>query len=86
MSTPEWAAQGRCAGGDPDLMFPKGKVQRQVRQLCGPCPVRAKCLADALDNRTEYGVWGGKTERERRILLRDHPNVRSWAKLFESAA
>ncbi|MEU0217056.1 WhiB family transcriptional regulator, partial [Streptomyces sp. NPDC006265] len=26
--------------------------------------VRTECLADALDNRVEFGVWGGMTERE----------------------
>ena len=33
------------------------------------CAVRTECLADALDNRIEFGVWGGMTERERRALL-----------------
>ena len=42
----------------------------------------AKCLADALDSRIEFGVWGGKTERERRALLRQNPSVTSWWNLF----
>ena len=42
------------------------------------CPVRFDCLAEALDNRIEWGVWGGMTERERRQLLRQRPDVRSW--------
>ena len=45
----------------------------------------AECLADALDNRTEFGVWGGMTERERRALLKRRPDVRSWRTLLESA-
>jgi len=47
--------------------------------------VRTECLADALDNRVEYGVWGGMTERERRALLRRRPDVTSWARLFSDA-
>jgi WhiB family redox-sensing transcriptional regulator len=47
--------------------------------------VRYECLADALDNRTEFGVWGGMTERERRALLRRHPDVVSWRALFVAA-
>jgi len=43
------------------------------------------CLADALDNRIESGVWGGMTERERRALLRRHPNVTSWRRTFAAA-
>ncbi|KWW98711.1 Transcriptional regulator WhiB [Carbonactinospora thermoautotrophica] len=47
--------------------------------------MRTECLADALDNRIEFGVWGGMTERERRALLRRRPNVTSWRKLLLSA-
>jgi WhiB family redox-sensing transcriptional regulator len=49
------------------------------------CPVRAECLAEALDNEIEWGVWGGLTERERRALLRKRPNVTSWRQLLETA-
>jgi WhiB family redox-sensing transcriptional regulator len=38
-----------------------------------------------LDNRVEFGVWGGMTERERRALLRRRPNVTSWRRLLEAA-
>jgi WhiB family redox-sensing transcriptional regulator len=47
--------------------------------------VRTECLADALDNRVEFGVWGGLTERERRALLRRRPNVTSWQSLLSAA-
>lgn len=30
------------------------------------CSVRAQCLAYAIENQINYGVWGGKTVRERR--------------------
>ncbi|MEI2774551.1 MAG: WhiB family transcriptional regulator [Tetrasphaera sp.] len=73
-----WAAQGACVSEDPDALFVRGRAQRQARLVCRSCPVRLQCLADALDNRTEFGVWGGMTERERRALLNQHPNVRSW--------
>lgn len=41
-----------------------------------------ECGADALDNQVEYGVWGGMTERRRRALLKEHPEVVSWADFF----
>ena len=47
--------------------------------------VRTECLADALDNQVEFGVWGGMTERERRALLRRRPNVTSWRRLLQTA-
>lgn len=80
-----WAARAQCAAGSPDDLFAKGAAQQNAKTICQRCPVVAECLADALDNRTEYGVWGGMTERERRALLRRRPNVTSWAALFKQA-
>lgn len=81
----EWAPLGKCAGSDPDALFVQGKAQRAAKVVCKGCPVVAECLADALDNRTEFGVWGGMTERERRALLRRRPDVRSWTALLSAA-
>jgi WhiB family redox-sensing transcriptional regulator len=81
----EWTAQALCHAGDPDLLFARGAAQNLAKLVCRSCPVRTECLADALDNRVEYGVWGGMTERERRALLRRRPDVTSWARLFSDA-
>jgi len=70
---------------DPDELFVQGAAQNRAKTVCSGCPVRTECLADALDNRVEYGVWGGMTERERRALLRRRPEVRSWRQFLESA-
>jgi WhiB family redox-sensing transcriptional regulator len=43
-----------------------------------------ECGADALDNRVEFGVWGGMTERQRRALLKKYPDVKSWSAFFAS--
>src|SRR6188472_716915 len=80
---PIWAGQGRCVSNDPDALFVRGAAQQNAKIVCQKCPVIAECLADALDNRTEFGVWGGMTERERRAMLRRHPNVASWWSLFQ---
>lgn len=75
-----WITRARCRAGDPDLLFVRGAEQRGVAaSVCGRCPVVGQCLADALDNRIEFGVWGGLTERQRRALLRANPGVDSWA-------
>lgn len=80
-----WAARAACRGGAPDELFARGAAQQSAKAICYGCPVVAECLADALDNRNEYGVWGGMTERERRALLRRRPDVQSWATLFKTA-
>mgnify|MGYP000055868626 CR=1 FL=1 len=74
----EWASQAMCTGQDPDALFVRGKAQHDAKAICKTCPVMAQCLAEALDNRTEFGVWGGMTERERRALLRKRPDITSW--------
>jgi WhiB family transcriptional regulator, redox-sensing transcriptional regulator len=81
----DWISQAACREEDPDSLFVQGAAQNRAKHICGGCPVRVECLADALDNRTEFGVWGGMTERERRALLRRRPEVTSWAALLESA-
>jgi WhiB family redox-sensing transcriptional regulator len=80
-----WSAQAACRTTDPDEMFVQGAAQNRAKAVCTGCPVRTECLADALDNRVEFGVWGGMTERERRALLRRRPTVTSWRQLLESA-
>jgi WhiB family transcriptional regulator, redox-sensing transcriptional regulator len=81
----DWTARAACGLGDPDELFVQGAEQNRVKARCMGCPVRLECLADALDNRIEFGVWGGLTERERRALLRRRPLVRSWRRLLEDA-
>ena len=80
----DWAPLSRCADQDPDALFVEGKEQRVAKIVCRGCPVVAECLAAALDTRTQFGVWGGMTERERRALLRAHPPVTSWAALLQA--
>ena len=82
---PDWASRGACRTSDPDALFVQGAAQNRAKAVCMGCAVRTECLADALDNRVEFGVWGGMTERERRALLRRRPNVSSWRRLLEAA-
>ena len=81
----DWTAQAACNHADPDELFVTGAAQNRAKAVCMGCPVRAECLADALDNRVEFGVWGGMTERERRAVLRRRPDVQSWKQVFAEA-
>jgi WhiB family redox-sensing transcriptional regulator len=81
----DWRRRAACRDGDPDRLFVRGAAQRQAKVVCLSCPVRTECLAEALDNRIEFGVWGGMTERERRALLRRRPDVQSWQALLVHA-
>lgn len=82
----DWTTRGACTGMDPDSFFVQGADQQKIKVACSACPVRLECLADALDNRIEFGVWGGMTERERRRLLRQHPQIRDWYRALSRSA
>jgi WhiB family transcriptional regulator, redox-sensing transcriptional regulator len=77
-----WVSSARCRSTDPDELFVSGAAQKKAAVICRHCPVMAECAAEALDNRLEFGVWGGMTERQRRLLLKQHPDVESWAEFF----
>ena len=78
-----WVSQALCRATDPDELFVRGAAQRKAAVICRHCPVMQECGADALDNKVEFGVWGGMTERQRRALLKQHPEVVSWSDYFD---
>lgn len=80
----EWITQAKCRVGDPDALFVRGAEQRKAAVICRHCPVVTECRADALDNKVEFGVWGGLTERQRRALLRKNPHITNWAEYLSS--
>ncbi|WP_280760380.1 WhiB family transcriptional regulator [Prescottella agglutinans] len=48
-------------GGDPDLWFSEAPAHlERAKLLCGGCPIRSRCLSDALDRGEPWGVWGGE--------------------------
>ena len=77
-----WVSQALCRSTDPEELFVRGKAQNKAAVICRHCPVAAECLADALDNHMEFGIWGGMTERQRRALLKQHPEVVSWSEFI----
>lgn len=80
----EWITHAKCRAGDPDALFVRGAEQRKAAVICRHCPVVTECRADALDNKVEFGVWGGLTERQRRALLRKNPHITNWAEYLSS--
>jgi WhiB family transcriptional regulator, redox-sensing transcriptional regulator len=72
-----WRFQSACADAtNKKVFFPVGvtgpaEIQiRQAKAICDGCPVATDCLDYAISTNQEYGVWGGTSEDERRILRR----------------
>ena len=66
-----WMESGKCREVDPDIFFPSDGVGViRAQKICGACPAQAQCLEYALENHIDHGVWGGRSERERRRILR----------------
>ena len=67
----QWMAEGKCREAPPSAFFPSDGLGVQAAQrICADCPVADACLEYALAHRIDHGVWGGRSERERRRLLR----------------
>lgn len=66
-----WTQHAACLGHDPNLWFRDEHdhtTYSEARQICLPCPVRTDCLAWAVETRTEHGIFGGLTPRQRKHL------------------
>tara|TARA_Y100001949_G_scaffold176503_1_gene189929 strand:- start:2011 stop:2340 length:330 start_codon:yes stop_codon:yes gene_type:complete len=71
---PEWQRQGLCKEAENSaIFFPSPgdtEALRAAKAMCGRCPVVVECLKYALENNERYGIWGGKSTRERLLILR----------------
>lgn len=55
----------------PDIEKKQDKLAREkaAKAICASCPVWEECLDHALRYEEMQGVWGGKTEAERKLML-----------------
>lgn len=71
----DWQQQGACFGKGNTLWFPpRGTPTAKIaeaKRICQTCPIKQKCLDYALWHGDRAGIWGGKTEKERRNLRYD---------------
>lgn len=81
----DWRKRGLCRWEDPELFFPVGNSgpallqAAEAKTVCRRCSVVSECLAWALDNHQDAGVWGGMSDDERRNLRRRNARVQASA-------
>ena len=73
-----WRDRAACAGMDSEVFFTEETggltgglvvmVGESATEVCGRCPVAGECLEYAVETNQPFGIWGGKTELQRRRL------------------
>lgn len=67
---PTWHSRGACKGKGQLFFNDKKRTSvNKAKALCATCPVQVQCLEYAMRNE-DYGVWGGMTLNERRVIRR----------------
>lgn len=69
---PQLPPTGLCAASGPDRFFDLAdtKEANRARVVCAGCPNLWPCLARAVRDNEEFGVWGGSSRAERVRLRR----------------
>ena len=66
-----------CRRENPELYFAESPSDVELaKALCQDCPVRAECLAGALERREPWGVWGGELFLSGAVIARKRPRGR----------
>ena len=66
-----------CRSYDPDLFFAESPDDVEfAKSLCTDCPLRAVCLAGAIERREPWGVWGGQLFISGVVVPRKRPRGR----------
>jgi WhiB family transcriptional regulator, redox-sensing transcriptional regulator len=66
-----------CRSDDADLWFAEApKELERAKALCTACPIKAECLAGALQRAEPWGVWGGEIFERGTVIPRKRPRGR----------
>ncbi len=66
-----------CWSEDPELFFAESPADVELAKArCVACPIRATCLAGALERREPWGVWGGELFVQGVVVPRKRPRGR----------
>lgn len=87
--TRRWTLRASCRSVDPERFFVAGTdpakppspaakaAWDEVKKICSFCPVLEECRRDTLGE--QYGVWGGRDERQRYLLrTKMHKRAAKW--------
>lgn len=84
---PHWQDDADCLGYPLEAFFGSldspltAKESKFAKEICRSCPVQVDCLATALRDNEDSGIWGGTTPVERKRALRRHG---TWTGVIEA--
>jgi WhiB family redox-sensing transcriptional regulator len=63
-------------GQVPDIFYPEETTQpsastKLAKEICERCPIINECGQYALEEKEPFGIWGGMTTHERRMLRKN---------------
>ena len=68
----QWQDNAECSNHPHEVFFIEmGESARPAKSICSECSVSFDCLLDSLQFGDRYGIFGGYTERERRVVKRE---------------
>lgn len=68
----KWMPKAKCRGVNPDFFYPeRGASTKEAKEVCAQCPVERLCLEYGVQKVEKFGIWGGKSERDRRTIRRN---------------
>lgn len=69
----EWRDNAACIGRKTEMFYPEKSQAQACRAkcVCSMCPVKDKCLDEAIANGERFGIWGGKDTQERKKIARE---------------
>ena len=63
------------------MFFPdRGGSTVKAKAICKECKVIEECLEFAVGRKERFGIWGGKSERERSAIRRERREKESKSK------
>ena len=66
-----------CRSDDADMWFAEAPRElERAKALCTACPIKAECLAGALQRSEPWGVWGGEIFERGTVIPRKRPRGR----------
>lgn len=78
-----------CIDADINLFFPAAEIRAEGRKrrsranyekarlICNGCIDKDLCLGYALRHNVHFGMWGGKTPRERNVIRQEQRKMTS---------